>query len=419
MTSRPAGDPPAPAPARVAASSADSAAPRRGDPGVATAASVSTPVRLGMVDLPRAHAPIDAELHAAFTRVLESGRFILGEEVDAFEREAAAAVGVEHAIACSSGTDALLAALMALDLSPGDEVLCPTFTFFATGGCPWRLGLRPVYVDVSPTTWNAEVEQFAARIGPRTRAIIPVHLFGRLTSMEPILELARRHGVPVIEDAAQSFGATDEGRQAGAFADLGCFSFFPTKNLGAFGDGGMVVTSDAALAARVRSLRNHGQTSRYVHDRVGGNFRLDALQAALLRVKLPHVPAMNRRRREVAARYGALLTEAGLAPRAIGLPEAPGDAHVFHQYVVRVLPPGSRDTLRAHLDSRGIDTQIYYPVPLHLQPCFASLGGRAGDLPVAERLAGEVLALPMHPDLDDAEQARVVDEIASWFAGAR
>jgi dTDP-4-amino-4,6-dideoxygalactose transaminase len=401
------------------ASAADSASPQRASATATTAPSGGTPARLGMIDLPRAHAAFDDELHAAFERVLKSGRFILGEEVEAFEREAAAAVGVEHAIACSSGTDALLAALMALDLTPGDEVLCPTFTFFATGGCPWRLGLRPVWVDVSPISCCSEVEHFAARIGPRTRAIIPVHLFGRLTPMEPILDLARRHGVPVIEDAAQSFGAIDGGRQAGAFGDLGCFSFFPSKNLGAFGDGGMVVTSDAALAARVRSLRNHGQTSRYIHDRVGGNFRLDALQAALLRVKLPHVPAMNRRRREVAARYGDLLVDAGLATRAIGLPEAAGDAHVFHQYVVRVLEPGARDALRAHLEASGIETQIYYPVPLHLQPCFASLGGRAGALPVAERLAGEVLALPMHPDLDLAEQARVVREIRSYFAGAR
>jgi dTDP-4-amino-4,6-dideoxygalactose transaminase len=377
-----------------------------------------------MVDLAGAHAPLEAELEAAFRRVLRSGRFILGEEIDAFEREVAAALGVEHAIACSSGTDALLAALMALDLEPGDEVLCPSFTFFATGGCVWRLGARPVFVDVSAESCNAEHEHFAARIGPRTRAIVPVHLFGRLADMEPILDLGRRHGLPVIEDAAQALGATDHGRQAGTFGELGCFSFFPTKNLGAFGDGGMVAATDAALAAKVRSLRNHGQSSRYLHEIVGGNFRLDALQGALMRVKLPHVPAMNERRRQVAARYGELFVAAGLAPghgpaggagesdRAIALPRPAGAAHVFHQYVIRVLPAGARDTLRRELDARGIETQIYYPVPLHLQPCFSSLGYRPGDLPTTERLANQVLALPMHPDLTAAQQERVVGEIA-------
>jgi dTDP-4-amino-4,6-dideoxygalactose transaminase len=249
-----------------------------------------------MIDLARAHAPLDAELHAAFTRVVRSGRFILGGEVEALERELAAMLGVTHAIGCSSGTDALLAALMALDLEPGDEVLCPSFTFFATGGCVWRLGAKPVFVDSSPRSWNAEREHFEARISPRTRALVPVHLFGRLANMEPILDLARRHGIPVIEDAAQALGAEDGGRHAGAFGDLGCYSFFPTKNLGAFGDGGLVASSNDALAAKVRSLRNHGQSSTYIHDYIGGNFRLDALQAALLRVKAPHVPAMNQRR---------------------------------------------------------------------------------------------------------------------------
>ena len=383
--------------------------------------SADTP-RLPMVDLARAHAPLEAELQAAFTRVLESGRFILGEEVDAFEREVAAQLGVEHAIACSSGTDALLAALMALDLGADDEVLCPSFTFFATGGCVWRLGARPVFVDVSARSWNAEREHFEARIGPRTRAIVPVHLFGRLADMEPILDLGRCWGVPVIEDAAQALGAVRHGRQAGTSGALGCFSFFPTKNLGGFGDGGLVAGTDAELAAKVRSLRNHGQSSRYIHDSVGGNFRLDALQAALLRVKLPHVHAMNEKRRQVAARYGELFIAAGLAGAEddgnlpIALPELDGDAHVFHQYVIRVLPEGVRDRLRSELDARGIETQIYYPVPLHLQPCFTSLGYRPGDLPTTERLAGQVLALPMHPDLTAAQQERVVGEIARCLA---
>jgi dTDP-4-amino-4,6-dideoxygalactose transaminase len=386
--------------------------------------SGADPSRISMVDLAGAHSPLEPDLQAAFTRVLRSGRFILGEEIDAFEREVAAALGVEHAIACSSGTDALLAALMALELEPGDEVLCPSFTFFATGGCVWRLGARPVFVEVSAESWNAEREHFEARMGPRTRAIVPVHLFGRLTDMEPILDLGRRHGVPVIEDAAQALGATDRGRQAGTFGELGCFSFFPTKNLGGFGDGGLVAATDAALAVKVRSLRNHGQSSRYIHERVGGNFRLDALQAALLRVKLPHVPAMNERRRQVAARYGDLFVAAGLVAGAgpgdgavdsdlpVALPQPAGAAHVFHQYVIRVLPEGARDLLRRELDARGIETQIYYPVPLHLQPCFSSLGYRVGDLPTTEQLANQVLALPMHPDLTAAQQERVVGEIA-------
>jgi dTDP-4-amino-4,6-dideoxygalactose transaminase len=384
--------------------------------------SSADPPRLPMIDLARAHAPFETELQAAFTRVLESGRFILGEEVDAFEREVAALLGVEHAIACSSGTDALLAALMALDLGPDDEVLCPSFTFFATGGCVWRVGARPVFVDVSARSWNAEREHFEACIGPRTRAIVPVHLFGRLADMEPILDLGRSRGVPVIEDAAQALGAVENGRPAGTYGALGCFSFFPTKNLGGFGDGGLVAATDAALGAKVRSLRNHGQSSRYIHDTVGGNFRLDALQAALLRVKLPHVPAMNEKRRQVAARYGELFVGAGLAgaagdeDRAIALPELAGAAHVFHQYTIRVLPEGVRDALRSELEARGIETQIYYPVPLHLQPCFTSLGYRWGDLPTTERLAGQVLALPMHPDLTAAQQERVVGEIARFLA---
>jgi dTDP-4-amino-4,6-dideoxygalactose transaminase len=376
--------------------------------------------RVSMVDLATAHAPLEADLQAAFTRVLRSGRFILGEEVEAFEREAATALGVEQTIACSSGTDALLAALMALDLAPGDEVLCPSFTFFATGGCVWRLGARPVFVEVSAESWNAEREHFEAKIGPRTRAIVPVHLFGRLADMEPILDLGRRWGVPVIEDAAQALGATLNGRQAGTFGRLGCYSFFPTKNLGGFGDGGLVAATDADLGARVRSLRNHGQSSRYIHDRVGGNFRLDALQAALLRVKLPHVPAMNEGRRRVAARYAELFAGAGLlgggdAAPLIELPRAAGAAHVFHQYVIRVLPAGARDALRVALEARAIETQVYYPVPLHLQPCFESLGGRRGDLPITEALADQVLALPMHPDLASAQQERVVGEIAHFL----
>jgi dTDP-4-amino-4,6-dideoxygalactose transaminase len=392
-----------------------------------------------MIDLASAHAPLAAELEAAFARVLRSGRFILGEEVEAFEREVALAIGIDHAVGMSSGTDALLAALMALELEPGAEVICPTFTFFSTAGCVWRAGLRPVFADVSASSFNSGRAELEVRIGPRTRAIVVVHLFGRLAEMDPILELARSRGLAVIEDAAQAFGAVEGGRQAGTVGELGCFSFFPTKNLGALGDGGLATTASAERAERLRALRNLGQSARYIHDWVSGNFRLDALQAALLRVKLPHVAELSERRRQVAARYEALFVEAGLAqasaaapPTTAGgerarasadaggppvvLPERAGRAHVFHQYVIRV-SPARRDALRQHLAAGGIETQIYYPVPLHLQPCFRELGYRPGELPVAERLAHEVVALPIHPDLAADDQARVVERVASFLAG--
>jgi dTDP-4-amino-4,6-dideoxygalactose transaminase len=394
-----------------------------------------------MIDLPRAHAPLAPELIDAFSRVLASGQFILGDEVSAFERELERELGVEHAIAVSSGSDALLLSLQALGIGPGDDVLCPAFTFFATAGSVWRAGARPVFTDVSADTGNATRAAFEARITPRTRALVVVHLFGRLAEMEPILDLARQRDLHVIEDAAQAIGARAGGRAAGAFGDTGCFSFFPTKNLGAFGDGGLVTTASAELADRIRVLRHQGQSGRYVHDVVGGAFRLDALQAALLRVKLPHVAGWNAKRRRVAARYDELLRAAGLAaPRVAGrgsagaegaralrevddgapvvLPAPAGDAHIYHQYVIRVRD-GARDALRAHLDRDGIASQIYYPIPLHLQPCFAELGGHAGDLPVAERLVGEVLALPIHPDLDAVQQTRVVESVAAFFTGRR
>ena len=371
---------------------------------------------------------------------MRSGRFILGGEVEALERELAAMLGVTHAIGCSSGTDALLAALMALDLEPGDEVLCPSFTFFATGGCVWRLGAKPVFVDCSPRSWNAEREHFEARLTERTRAILPVHLFGRLVDMEPILDLARRHGLAVIEDAAQALGAEDSAAGAEDVRTAGGH-FRRSRVL-------LVLSHQEPRRLRrrrtgrdlERRARGQGEVAAQprpvvaLHPRdVGGNFRLDALQAALLRVKAPHVPAMNERRREVAASYGELFTGAGLAADADGgeaprlsakrvpghpivLPEPAGRAHVFHQYVIRVLPDGARDALRSHLEASGIETQIYYPVPLHLQPCFESLGYQVGDLPTTERLAHEVLALPMHPDLARDEQERVVGAIAQFFA---
>lgn len=369
-----------------------------------------------MVDLVRAHAPFASELEAAFHRVVDSGRFILGEEVAGFEREAAAYLGVDHAIGVSSGTDALLAVLMALDIGPGDEVICPAYTFFATGGCVARLGARPVFADVSPITYNLEPDLLDGLVTPSTRALVVVHLFGRAADTTALGELVRPHGVAVVEDTAQALGARSHGRLAGTIGDIGSFSFFPTKNLGGFGDGGLVATPDGDLAERVRLLRNHGQEDEYLHSRIGGNFRLDALQAALLRVKLPHLEAFNARRREVARRYRDLLLAAGIAEdpgeseaAPVVLPDHGGEGeHVFHQYVVRIRGRRERDEVRARLAERGVQTAIYYPWPLHLQPCFLAAGRGPGSLPTSERLARETLALPMHPDLLPEEQERVV-----------
>jgi dTDP-4-amino-4,6-dideoxygalactose transaminase len=325
-------------------------------------------------------------------------------------------LGVTHAIGCSSGTDALLAALMALDLRPGDEVLCPSFTFFATGGCVWRLGARPVFVDVSPRSWSSEREHFEARITERTRAILPVHLFGRLTAMDPILDLARSHGVPVIEDVAQALGAEAGSRQAGAFGALGCFSFFPTKNLGAFGDAGMCVTNDSALHERMRILRVHGGEPKYYHSVIGGNFRLDELQAAVLVIKLKHLDDWTRARQANAAHYDELFRDADLG-NAVRLPaRIPGSRHIFNQYVVRV---SRRDELRSHLAANGVGTEIYYPVPLHAQRCFAYLEHDAGDFPHSLQAAADVLALPIYPELTAEQRQHVVRQIAAFVRPAR
>ncbi|MEE2778521.1 MAG: DegT/DnrJ/EryC1/StrS family aminotransferase [Acidobacteriota bacterium] len=383
----------------------------------------STPVP--MLDLVRAHAPLHDELEKAFRRVLASGHFVLGQEVEAFETEAAEFLGCRHAIGMSSGTDAVLAPLMALDLEPGDEVVCPSFTFFASGGCVSRAGGVPAFADVSARTFNSSASDLEAAIGERTRAILVVHLFGRCAAIEEILEMAAGHGLPVIEDTAQAFGASAGERRAGTLGIFGCYSFFPTKNLGGFGDGGLVSTDDDELAARICSLRMHGESDTYLHREIGGNFRLDALQAALLRVKLPHVDRLNQERFEIANRYCELFLETGAARSAaeyeandtrVVLPDlGPDDgSHVCHQFVIRV-PGGRRDELRAHLAERGIQANVYYPLPLHRQACFAGRQAHDRRLPVSELLALEVLALPMHPFLSLDEQQRVVDETRSFF----
>jgi len=312
----------------------------------------------------------------------------------------------------SSGTDALLVSLMALGVGPGDEVITPTFSFFATAGSVVRVGARPVFADVDPGTLMMRAEDVAPLIGPRTKAIIPVHLYGLCADMTPLLDLAARAGVPVIEDAAQAIGATYNGQQAGTFGTFGCFSFFPSKNLGAFGDAGLVTTNDEALAAAVRRLRNHGAEQRYFHREVGGNFRLDALQAAVLRVKLPHLDSWHEARRANAARYRTLFADAQLLD-LVQLPyERPDGYHIYNQFVVEV---PERDALRQYLSEQKIGTEIYYPVPFHKQECFADLGYTPGDFPVAEAAAARVLALPVYPELPAAHQARVVEAIAAFY----
>jgi len=362
-------------------------------------------VRVPLLDLAAQYEPIREELLAAITRVCDSQRFILGAEVDALERELAAYLGVGHAVAVSSGTDALLVAMLALGIGPGDEVITSTFSFFATAGCVARLGATPRLVDIDPDTYNLDPAGVRAALSPRTRAIVPVHLYGLCADMDPILAAAAERGVPVIEDAAQAIGATYKGRSAGAMGAAGCYSFFPTKNLGAFGDAGLVTSNDPALAREVRLLRNHGAEPKYFHKRIGGNFRLDALQAAVLRVKLPHLADWTAARRRNAERYRRRFAEAGLVNR-VGLPAEPPDClHIFNQFVVRV---PRRDAVRAHLTASGIGTEIYYPVPFHLQECFASLGHRRGDFPHAEAAADSTIALPIYGELTEQQQSAVV-----------
>jgi dTDP-4-amino-4,6-dideoxygalactose transaminase len=364
-----------------------------------------------LLDLQAQYAPLRDELLAAITRVCDSQRFIMGPEVSAFEEEIAAQIGVPHAIAVSSGTDALLLALMALDITAGDEVITSTYSFFATAGAVVRLGARPVLVDIEPTTFNLDPAQVQAAVTPRTRAILPVHLFGLSADIDPILAVAGRAGVPVVEDAAQAIGATYRSRPVGGFGAFGCFSFFPSKNLGALGDAGLVTTGDAALAARARLLRMHGMEPKYYHHLVGGNFRMDALQAAALRVKAPHLPAWTEARRHNAARYRQLFQDADLHER-IGLPFEPADrGHIYNQFVIRC---DDRDRLKRHLDEHGIGNEIYYPVPFHLQPCFAGLGYRAGDFPHAELAARQSLAIPIYSELTLDQQQRVVEAIGRF-----
>jgi dTDP-4-amino-4,6-dideoxygalactose transaminase len=369
-------------------------------------------MRVPLLDLQAQYRPLRDAILAAMTRVADSQRFIMGPEIDALEAELASMLDVRHAIAVSSGTDALLLALMALDIEPGDEVITPTFSFFATAGEIVRVGARPVLVDIDPRTFNVDVDAAIAAMTPRTKAIIPVHLFGQSADLDPLLAAANRAGVPVVEDAAQAIGATYKGRKVGGIGAFGCFSFFPSKNLGAFGDAGLVTTNDERLAARARLLRTHGMQPKYYHHVVGGNFRMDALQAAVLRVKAPHLALWTDGRRANAARYRSLFRAAGLEG-VVRLPiEAAGCTHIFNQFVIGT---SERDALKRHLDDRGIGNEIYYPVPFHMQPCFADLGYRRGQFPHAERAADESLAIPIYGELTAAQQEHVVSTIAAFM----
>ena len=380
--------------------------------------STSDPISVPALDLKAQYRALRDELEPVILAVVESQYFVLGPEVAGFEAEAAAYCEAGHAIGCASGSDALLLPLMALDIGPGDEVITSPYSFFATAGAIWRTGARPVFVDIDPETYNLDPRRIEAAITPRTRAIIPVHLYGQVAEMGPINRVARAHDLTVLEDAAQAIGATDRGRKAGTLGTAAAFSFYPSKNLGGFGDAGMVTTDDPELARRVARLRVHGMEPKYVHHEVGFNSRLDALQAAVLRVKLRHLDAWTVARREVADRYRRLVQAAGLDD-AVTLPvERPGLGHVYNQFVIRVAE-SARDGLRAHLAERRVGTEVYYPIPLHLQTCFAPLGHRPGDFPEAEAAARQTIALPIYPELTEEAQRHVVGSIAEYLPAQR
>jgi dTDP-4-amino-4,6-dideoxygalactose transaminase len=376
--------------------------------------NVTEPIAVPALDLKAQYASIRDQIDDAVRAVIESQYFILGPEVAQFETAAARYCKVSRAVGCASGTDALLLPLLAWGVGPGDEVVTSPYSFFATAGSIWRTGAKPVFVDIEPDTYNIDPAKIAAAITERTKVIIPVDLYGQTADMDPIIKLAAESGLKVLEDAAQSIGAGYRGRCAGQLGDAAAFSFYPSKNLGAFGDAGMVTTENEALANQVARLRVHGMEPKYYHHEVGFNSRLDALQAAVLRVKLRHLDAWTAGRRAAAARYNALFDEMGLLDRVTIPVEHAGNFHVYNQYVIRVAR-AARDGIRSHLSSRRIGTEIYYPIPLHLQVCFASLGHEPGDFPVSEAAAQETIALPMFPELSDTAQRHVVASIAEAF----
>ena len=378
-----------------------------------------------MVDLPavplldvcRDNDALGEEILAAMERVVRGGQFVLGPDVRRLEEQFASYTQSSFAIGCASGSDAVLLALMACDVGEGDEVIMPSYTFFATASAAWRLGALPVFVDIDPHSYNIDPGGVQEAITPATKAILPVHLFGQCADMQPLAKIARDHNLALIEDAAQAIGAELDGRRAGSLADVGCFSFYPTKNLGGMGDGGMLTTNSEALADRLQLLRGHGMRPRYYHQQVGINSRLDSIQAAVLNVKLPHLETWTAARQQNADRYGRLFAECGLEDD-VSLPQTQGGCrHVWNQYVIRI-SGGRRDALREHLTQAKVGTEIYYPVPLHRQECFSELGYRDGSLPHTEQAAAETLALPIFPGLSGLEQHAVVSQIAAFYGAA-
>jgi dTDP-4-amino-4,6-dideoxygalactose transaminase len=372
------------------------------------------PVVVPALDLRAQYETIRDEIDLAVRRVIESQRFVMGPEVEQLEAELAEYCEVPHSVGCASGTDALLLPLMAWEVGPGDEVITTPYSFFATAGSIWRTGARPVFVDIEPDTYNIDPDQIEAAISPRTRVIIPVHLYGQTADMDPILEVANKHGLLVLEDAAQAIGATYQGRRAGSLGHAGAFSFYPSKNLGGFGDSGLMTTREPALARALARLRVHGMEPKYHHHEVGLNSRIDTLQAAVLRVKLRHLDAWTHTRRQAVERYRSHFDSHHLIDLVTLPVERPGNVHVFNQYVIRV-PASLRDPLRDYLTARQIGTEIYYPIPLHLQPCFTALGHTAGDFPIAEAAARSTLALPLYPELTEEQQQFVVSSIRQFL----
>jgi len=379
---------------------------------------MSTPVtavrRVALLDLTAQHRAIREESLAAITRVVDSQKFILGEEVAQLEREIAAYSQAQYAVGCASGSDALFLALLALDVKAGDEILTTPYTFFATAGAVVRAGARPVFVDIDARSFNIDPSQIEAALDrhPKVRAMIPIHLFGDCAEMDAILAIARERGIAVIEDAAQSIGSEYKGRRAGSMGQIGCFSFFPSKNLGCYGDGGMLTTNDSALHQKLAALRVHGARKKYYHEWVGVNSRLDALQAAVLRVKLRHLDAWTEGRQRNADLYRRLLTDMKV-PVVLPQPAPATTRHIYNQFVIQ---GEKRDALQAYLKDNGIGTEVYYPQPLHLQNCFADLGYRAGDFPVSERLAQSSLALPVYPELTPEDIEYVCQAVKAFYA---
>ena len=368
-----------------------------------------------LLDVPRANAPLRDEIIAAITIVVDSGRFLFGPDVQKLEAECARRSGTKHGVGCASGSDALLLSLMALDIKPGDEVICPSFTFFATASPVSRLGATPVFVDIDPVTFNIDPAALEAAITPNTKAVIPVHLFGQCADMPRIMEICNRTGLAVIEDAAQAIGAHIEGRPAGSWGQVGCISFYPTKNLGGFGDGGMLITNDADFEDRLRLFAGHGMRPRYHHQVIGINSRLDTIQAATLNVKMKHLESANIARQQNAQLYAALFDDAGLEADIV-LPQAIyGTGHVWNQYTVRV-KNGQRDSLKEFLAERNIGAEIYYPIPVHAQECYQSRPNIAMDLTETNRAADEVLSLPIFPELEEAEIQAVVAGVTSFYS---